>query len=316
LDNTQRYFEGNVGLGTDTPQAKLHIAGKGGMNVDLVVSGRLKSDDPNGGLWISDDRFVGGKAPDKIGFYNNSAWRLSVLSNGNVGIGTESPTSKLHVSGDLTCGDLKAGVAQFTRAKAILGEVVTLTAQAITVGGNLKANSLDVASIQTSRINAKNLRNIGDKKNVQYNHETGEIGYDNSTRRDKRNIAPLKDDFGKIMQLQPRRYTRPFDQENWEIGYLAEEAQALGLDNLVFNDENDNPDGINYRKLCLYLVEIVRHHEKRLNPDSPYLKKYNQVRMPNAKSTTKQVWEYLDYYNIPYSMTDNKDLLLKKVKMG
>src|SRR5690606_23537289 len=51
-------------------------------------------------------------------------------------------------------------------------------------------------------IKAMGLRNIGDKRNVQYNDVTGEIGYDNSSRRDKANITPLKDDFGKILQLQ------------------------------------------------------------------------------------------------------------------
>ena len=84
----------------------------------------------------------------------------------------------------------------------------------------------------------------------------------------------MVDDFGKIMQLQPRKYTRPANPENWEIGYIAEEAKSLGLDHLIFYDEDHNPDGINYRKLCLYLVEIVREHERKLNPDSPHLEKY------------------------------------------
>jgi hypothetical protein len=43
---------------------------------------------------------------------------------------------------------------------------------------------------------------------------------------------------------------------------------------LVFYDDNNHPDGINYRKLCLYLVEIVREHERKLNHDSPHLVKY------------------------------------------
>ena len=118
------------------------------------------------------------------------------------------------------------------------------------------------------------MRNIDDQRNVQYNVATGEIGYDTSTRRDKRNITPLIDDFGKILQLQPRKYTRPQQPGAWEIGYIAEEAKSLGLDHLIFYDEDNHPDGINYRKLCLYLVEIVREHERRLNPDSPHLEKY------------------------------------------
>ncbi len=313
LDNAQRYFDGNVGLGTDTPKAKLQIQGNGGMNIDFIVNGRLQSEDTNGGLWISNDRFVGGKAPDKIGFYNNEAWRLTVLNNGNVGIGTETPTSKLHVGGSLTCGDLKAGAAQFTRIKTITAETTTLTAFAITVGDSVKANRIDIGSIQTHTLNAKGLRNIGDKKNVQYNATTGEIGWDNSTRIDKRDIVPLKDDFGKIMQLQPRKYTRPIDPGAWEIGYIAEEAKSLGLDNLIFHDGNNNPDGINYRKLCLYLVEIVREHERKLNPESPHLEKYNEVPKPDLKSTLSSIKKYLEYYNISYNKRDTKEVLLKRI---
>jgi len=274
LDDTQRLVKGNVGLGTDTPEAKLHIEGGGGQSIDLLVNGRIRSNNNDGGLWISNDRFVGGASTNKIGFFNNHAWRLVVDPNGNVGIGTDAPSAKLHVSGSITCGDLKAGVCDLTRIKSFLGEYVTVTAQAITVGGNLSANSVNATSVQTHSLNARGLRNIGDKRNVQYNDATGEIGFDNSSRKEKRDISPLKDDFGKVLQLQPRKYTRPFDRNHWEIGYIAEEAQSLGLENLVFYDEDNNPDGINYRKLCLYLVEIVRQHEQKLNPDSPHLEKY------------------------------------------
>lgn len=317
LDDTQRFFEGNVGLGTDAPKAKLHIAGKGGQNVDLIVNGRLRSEHTEGGLWIANDRFVGGKSPGKIGFYNNRAWRLVVLNNGNVGIGTQTPGAKLHVSGSLTCGALKAGVTNVTKINTISGNITVLTSHAINVGDNLTANRATISTLRVNTINAKKLRNIGDKKNVQYNNKTGEIGWDNSTRRDKRNITPLSDDFGKIMQLQPRKYTRPFDKESWEIGYIAEEAKSLGLHNLVFHDEDNKPDGINYRKLCLYLVEIVREHERKLNPKSPYLEKYieNEMPKPSAKSTKKAIMYYLDYHNISYNTKNNKEQLLKKLKI-
>ena len=98
LDETQRYFEGNVGLGIDAPEAKLQIEGKGGQNIDLLVNGRLRSNNNDGGLWIASDRFVGGVATNQIGFYNNG-WRLLVQNNGNVGIG-----GSLSVGGNVEVG--------------------------------------------------------------------------------------------------------------------------------------------------------------------------------------------------------------------
>jgi hypothetical protein len=89
---------GNVGIGTTSPTAKLEVAGGGGTNVDLVVNGRMRSSNNDGGLWIASDRFVGGHSTNKIGFWAGE-WRLTVQSDGNVGIGTTSPQQKLAVDG-------------------------------------------------------------------------------------------------------------------------------------------------------------------------------------------------------------------------
>jgi len=91
---------GNVGIGTAGPGAKLQVVGGGGLSVDLVVNGRLRSGSNDGGLWVAQDRFIGGFDTSKVGFYNGGAWRLSVLSTGDVGVGTAQPASRLHVNVD------------------------------------------------------------------------------------------------------------------------------------------------------------------------------------------------------------------------
>ena len=91
----------NVGIGTTTPGAKLDVVGTGGSTVDFRVNGRMRSNNDNGGLWVASDRFFGGHTTDKAGIYNNGAWRLTVQSDGNVGIGTNSPSYHLHVVGRL-----------------------------------------------------------------------------------------------------------------------------------------------------------------------------------------------------------------------
>ncbi len=93
--------DGNVGIGTLAPQAQLHVVGRGGGSVDLIVNGRLRSDSNDGGLWVASDRFVGGHSTNQIGFYSGNAWRLTVRPDGNVGIGTLAPQAKLEVNGNI-----------------------------------------------------------------------------------------------------------------------------------------------------------------------------------------------------------------------
>lgn len=85
-------------VGTLDPTAALEVDREGDKSIDFIVNGRLLSVSEEGGLWISQKRFVGGVDNDKIGFYNNERWRLLVNDEGQVGIGTNTPTANLHVS--------------------------------------------------------------------------------------------------------------------------------------------------------------------------------------------------------------------------
>ena len=79
---------GNVGIGTTDPQAKLSFG------ADLLTPRKIA-------LWDEVNNFYGlGLFPGQLTFLTNDTEKMSILDNGNVGIGTPFPNSKLTVEGN------------------------------------------------------------------------------------------------------------------------------------------------------------------------------------------------------------------------
>lgn len=139
---------------------------------------------------------------------------------------------------------------------------------AITVGSN-GTNYITGTTIQDGFLFVNNgveitgslvVKNVpfGDRKEMQYDNISGLFMYDNSSRRFKENITPLAEDFKLILKAQPKTYTRPGAPGIWELGYIAEEMDSLGLKKLVSYDQDGIPDGYNYEKMILYVTEVLK----------------------------------------------------------
>ncbi|MHB8156825.1 MAG: hypothetical protein ACYDEQ_05475 [Desulfocucumaceae bacterium] len=102
---------GNVGIGTSTPLAKLNVDGWTVLNPHDVPNTE------GGHLWllgagtnaawsidVKDDRF---RIYSSGGFNQNGTERMVIKSNGNVGIGTSTPQNILDVNGDVKMRVLK-----------------------------------------------------------------------------------------------------------------------------------------------------------------------------------------------------------------
>ena len=105
---------GNVGIRNTNPQAKLDILGgswnlEGGSPGDLRIGNNtynLRMSMSTGGGGAGTARIFAGGGISTIFFGTNNTRRMVINGNGDVGIGIDSPTERLHVEGGLRIGDL------------------------------------------------------------------------------------------------------------------------------------------------------------------------------------------------------------------
>lgn len=101
---------GNVGIGTTSPQRKLHVTNSADGFISRFTGGA--NSDVNIGIFghsTSNFGSIGTESNDRFSLFTNGFDRLNITNGGNVGIGITNPQDKLHVNGDAIISSTKFG---------------------------------------------------------------------------------------------------------------------------------------------------------------------------------------------------------------
>jgi hypothetical protein len=177
---------GNVGIGTSSPSAKLDLLTSGGFCVVKTGNGTTNM---NVGVSSDNSTFIEVPQAQPIRFITNDTERMRIDSSGNVGIGTSDPGAyRLYVSGD----------------QYISGTLTEASSEAL-----------------------------------------------------KENIDPITNALGIVSKLTGVTYDRKDGTAKNRAGLIAEDVEKI-LPNVVQKDETGNPSGIKYTNLIAYLIESIK----------------------------------------------------------
>ncbi|MDN5202637.1 tail fiber protein [Fulvivirgaceae bacterium BMA10] len=117
-NSDQTYTNKKVGIGTNNPQSKLHVQGTTSDSQIMAQFDKIGSGAQNPSIQLASNGTVGLKighenyfksiyfnnsygSADKMSFKLRSQTKMTILNNGNVGIGSTNPDSKLTVNGKI-----------------------------------------------------------------------------------------------------------------------------------------------------------------------------------------------------------------------
>jgi len=225
---------GDVGIGTTSPSAKLHVNGQNGL---IVGDGNETGLSINNGTYtykIGD--IDGGENQSFIEI--DSANQKTIFNNTNVGIGTTSPSSLIEMSA--TLDNTSSKLLRLTRSNQG-------SAPAKAVG--FYSNSGERGSITVSNFA------------TAYNTS--------SDYRLKENVIPIEDGINRLMSLKPCRFNF-ISEEQVVDGFIAHEAQDIvpeaisGEKDQIDEDGNEVYQGIDQAKLVPLLTAALQEAIKRI----------------------------------------------------
>jgi len=282
LGTNDSYFltalaNGNVGIGETNPSGKLSITNDGAAAWSFYMKTPSTTTKRNSfGFFDNSSALIASIVTDaeadntanlafKTGTSNLT--RLSITSGGNVLINNPTDTApNLSIKGSANVFTI-AAVASSTTSQSY--------GQIINAGTNSSDFCLYLANYSGATVFLKVRGDGWLVSPTTYNNTSGvaaNVGIDSagnifratSSIKYKKDIKPYDKGLDTILLMNPIYYKSisDFDGDKQFAGFIAEEIDALGLNEFVqYNDENNEPEGLNYGNITAILVKAIQEQQ-------------------------------------------------------
>ncbi|OXB08389.1 hypothetical protein B0A81_08710, partial [Flavobacterium plurextorum] len=320
--NTENIYQmGRIGIGTNNPGKELSVVGNAVISKSLQIDGEevgngttrtgLYFGTTTSGEGITSNRTATNGNQWGLDFWTNNQKRMSIASNGNVGIGKLDPGQKLdvvgvirgntmHINNGLSTGNYDNPIElNFIRNASndrwILGASLNGRGNDIfelshVTGANLFQNRVFVYN----RTNSSLAINQGDANASYRFYVNGAAGgtttwSQSSDRRFKKDIAPITNALDKIMKIEGVGYNwradefknMSFDQKH-QLGVIAQDIEKVLPEAVTIDDKGYY--SVSYTTIIPVLVEAVKEQQNEI-----LLLKQNQKEQQNELEALKKL---------------------------
>ncbi len=267
--------DGNVGIGTNSPDNTLHIKNATDISMGSSATGqfRIQGSGYNAAIALDGSNMnIYHNSPSRgLVLGTNETARLTITAGGNVGIGTTSPHDKLHVVGNVFIEDGSPEITLETTSAShrnwqIAAQENVSQALEISVGSQDNDASNDtftpvIIALYNSTANRVGINDTGPSYELDVTgtiNATVEIQVESDIRL-KNELPFTVQGLEAVDKLRPIKYTLKSDEDETpkvRLGFSAQEVLEIIPE--VVSTDDEGYHAVAYQKLVPVLVKAIQ----------------------------------------------------------